>query len=137
MKQALSIILLVDDNRADNYLNELIIEQEGIDAEILMASNGAKAVELLQERQREGAPPPELIFLDLNMPKLNGWEFLDFYETFHKKTGQTSAIVLLTTSMNPEDEEHAKTIPLVTKFLQKPLTSEAMQDILQTMQADT
>ena len=128
MRKKLSTILLVDDDPDDNYFHQIVINKMNIVNHIEIARNGIEALEYLKNENRI---PPDLIFLDLNMPKMNGWEFLEQYK--HLSTAQKAKvlIVILTTSANPDDMERAKEIQEVTGFETKPLCSELLREILQ------
>src|SRR5690606_32947414 len=99
MRKKLNCILLVDDDPDDNFYHQIIINEMNIVNNIDIARNGIEALEYLKT---EDQLPPDLIFLDLNMPKMNGWEFLEQYK--HLGIGQKARvlIVILTTSANPE-----------------------------------
>jgi CheY-like chemotaxis protein len=75
-------------------------------------------------------PTPEIIFLDINMPAMDGWEFLQKYEALPEAHKSSIIVVMLTTSFNPEDELKARKIPAVKEFRNKPLTPALLQDIL-------
>jgi len=128
MRKKLSTILLVDDDPDDNYFHQIIINEMNIVNHIDIVINGIEAIAYLKNENRI---PPDLIFLDLNMPKMNGWEFLEQYK--HLSTAQKAKvlIVILTTSANPDDMERAKEIQEVTGFETKPLCSELLREILQ------
>jgi CheY-like chemotaxis protein len=127
MKKKLNCILFVDDNPADNYYHQLIIKKMNIANIIEVAENGLKALEFLKNKLDL---PPELIFLDINMPKMNGWEFLEEYKSLESEKKANIVILLLTTSTNPDDINRAKQIEEVTGFQTKPLTEEIMDEIL-------
>ena len=77
MKKKLNCILLVDDDPDDNFYHQIIINEMNIVNHIDIAINGIEAITYLK---KENQIPPEIIFLDINMPKMNGWEFLEQYK---------------------------------------------------------
>ena len=126
MIKKLNCILLVDDNDADNEYHQIVIERMSITESIRVVENGEEALAFLT---KESEPVPELIFLDINMPRMNGWEFLEEY----KKLGlgkQQIIILMLTTSANPADVARARMIEEVTGFETKPLTPTMLTKIL-------
>jgi CheY-like chemotaxis protein len=127
MKKKLNCIMLIDDNSADNKYHQIIIKGMNITENIEVALDGEKAISFLK---KENQTPPELIFLDINMPKINGWEFLEQYKHLDIKQKAKIVIVMLTTSGNPADREKAEQIEEVTGFKTKPLTEEMLTEIL-------
>ena len=127
MKKKLNCILLVDDNSDDNYFHQLLIKKMDIVNRIDVVVNGLEALAYLK---KENQIPPELIFLDINMPKMNGWEFLEQYKHLDAKQRARVLIMILSTSANPDDIKRAKEIEEVTGFKTKPLTEEMMTGIL-------
>ncbi len=128
MKKQLNTILLIDDNQADNYYHRIIIEGMHITNNIAIALNGLEALTYLK---KEGQVPPELILLDINMPKMNGWEFLEEYKQLDAKHKAKITIIMVTTSANPEDKKRAAATAEVNGFTTKPLTEELMKEILE------
>jgi CheY-like chemotaxis protein len=96
--------------------------------QIDVAYNGLEAVEYLKN---ENISPPDLIFLDLNMPKMNGWEFLDQYKNLSLPQKAKVLIVILTTSASPDHLKRAKEIQEVTGFETKPLSKEILTELLE------
>jgi CheY-like chemotaxis protein len=127
MKKKLSCILLVDDNYEDNFFHQIIINKMDITNSVQIAQDGLEALEFLK---KEGQVIPELIFLDINMPKMNGWEFLEEYHKLDPKYKARITIMMLTTSANPDDVDKAKQIEDVTGFKTKPLTEEMLNGII-------
>lgn len=127
MKRKLNCILLVDDNIADNYYHNIIIKKMDIANTVEIAENGLLAIEFIKKQLHT---PPEIIFLDLNMPKMNGWEFLEQYKHLDATQKAKVIILILTTSANPDDMKRAKEIEEVTGFETKPLTEDLLRDIL-------
>lgn len=128
MKNKLNCILLIDDNTADNRYHQIIIEEMNICNNIQIVQNGLEALDYLKN---ENHMSPELIFLDINMPKMNGWEFLKAYENLDAKQKAKITIVMLTTSGNPEDKKRAEAISEISGFIVKPLTEEDINEILE------
>ncbi len=108
-------ILLVDDDPIFLTLAELAIKKENQEVEIFKATNGEEALAFLQEQA------VDIIFLDLNMPVMNGWEFLEALSDVENKGGQ---IYVLTSSIDPTDQKKAHENPFVTSMLEKPLDRE-------------
>jgi len=127
MKKKLNCILLVDDNTDDNIFHQIILKKMDIVNRIDIVLNGLEALVYLK---KENQMPPELIFLDINMPKMNGWEFLEQYKHLDARQKARVVIMILTTSANPDDLKKAKEIKEVTGFETKPLTEEIMTEIL-------
>ena len=128
MKKKLNSILLVDDDEDDNYFHQITINEMNIVKQIAIATNGIEAIAYLK---KENQTPPDIIFLDLNMPKMNGWEFLDQYKHLSLAQKSKVLILILSTSANPDDVKKAKEIQEVTGFETKPLTKELLTKILQ------
>lgn len=127
MKKKLDCILLIDDDDDDNYFHQIIIEEMNIVDKIDIVMNGIEALAYLNQ---EGQQPPNIIFLDINMPKMNGWEFLEEYSGMAQEKKANVVIMILSTSANPEYIIKAKEIQDVTGFETKPLTEELLRRIL-------
>lgn len=129
--QKLSCVLLVDDDQTTNYLNRLLLNRFQITENVLVAPNGREALDLLAEHCQADESPncPVLILLDVNMPVMNGFEFLDAYAQLPEQQRQAMVIVMLTTSLHPQDVERAKHLH-VAGFLSKPLTNKQLADVL-------
>jgi len=127
MKRKLNCILLVDDDPDDNTFHQIIINEMDIANRIDIALNGLEALAYLK---KENQLPPEIIFLDINMPKMNGWEFLEQYKDLDRQQKAKIVIMILTTSANPDHIQKAKEIEEVTGFETKPLTKEMLTEIL-------
>ncbi len=133
MKKKLECILLVDDDSEDNFFHKLIIERMDITKKTEIVQNGLEALEFLK---KENQVIPELIFLDINMPKMNGWEFLEEYKNLPKNQKSRITIMMLTTSANPDDLKKAQEMEDVTGYQTKPLSPEMLNEILDTYFSD-
>ncbi|MCX4028280.1 response regulator [Endozoicomonas sp. SM1973] len=130
MNKILKKILLIDDNEADNFLHELIIKKSGITESVIAMTSATDALEYLKSKQGNNHPQPCLIFLDINMPRMNGWEFLEEYESLPSEQKAKVVIVMLTTSLNPDDKEKSNSIDHITEFYTKPLTQAILDRII-------
>ncbi|MAD96294.1 MAG: response regulator [Flavobacteriaceae bacterium] len=130
MKQ-LDTILLIDDDPAINFLHKLVIKKEGVAKEIVAHQSAEAALDYLKENAKLGYHYPELIFLDLNMPGMDGWEFIEEYEKLDNTFEQSKIVVMLSTSTDPKDRKKADFTTVVNQFLNKPLRSEDIQYILE------
>ena len=126
MATKLNCVLLIDDNEDDNEFHQIVINRMGITDNIQVAENGIEALKFLQTNEIL----PELIFLDINMPKMNGWEFLEEYKKLNLNKKQV-IILMLTTSVNPADMEKAKKIEEISGFKVKPLTTAMLTEIIE------
>lgn len=129
----LSNILLVDDDRATNFLNKRLLDKLDITDSINIARNGVEAMDYLR-RAMEGQrdfPVPDLILLDLNMPLLNGWEFLEHYSSLPQGFRDAIKVLMLTTSLRQDDIERAAGSRVVSGFLHKPLTPQDVMRVLE------
>ncbi|MGZ3883910.1 MAG: response regulator [Bacteroidia bacterium] len=121
----LDCILFIDDDEDDNFFHRLVVKEVNGAEYVKIAESGFEALDFLKEKTRV----PQLIFLDINMPKMNGWEFLEEY----RKMGDNgeAVIIMLTTSLNPADKERSETIPEIREFKTKPLNAETLRQIIQ------
>ena len=123
--------MLVDDDEATNFINEMVIKKADCAEQVHIAENGQQALDFLQESVGGSYPHPELIFLDINMPMVNGWEFLEQYKKLDALQKGDIIIVMLTTSFNPYDQTKAEGMKEITGFRNKPLTKDVLNEILQ------
>lgn len=137
MSRELKCIMLVDDNPNDNFFHEREIKKNNLATNIITRNTGADALDYLKSKKDDKNMQPELIFLDINMPGMNGWEFLHEYNQMDKELPirvhelqNRVIIIMLTNSDNPDDEQRAKTWRFVSDYITKPLTKEKMDDII-------
>ena len=128
--QKLSSVLLVDDDQTTNYLNRLLLNRLGVSSKLLVATNGQEALDLLQEHcQGATTECPALILLDVKMPVLDGFGFLAAYDLLPLPEKQAIIIVMLTTSLHPQDVDRVGKLN-IAGFLNKPLTEEKINQVL-------
>lgn len=135
MKRKLDCILLIDDDEPTNFLNKMIIEETGCVKEVKVAQSAREALDYLSGKHlptsNGSLPTPDLIFLDINMPAMDGWEFLERYDKLSPEQKASIIVVMLTTSFNPEDELKASKIRYISSYRNKPLTQETIKGILE------
>jgi CheY-like chemotaxis protein len=123
-------ILIVDDDKVNNYIAETLIKKASKNVNITVCMNGQDAIEKLLTIKQNSGTLPEFIFLDLNMPAMDGWHFLDEYNRL--KLGQTghSEIIIISSSIFRHDIERALGHTEVKEFVSKPMNLELIRRIL-------
>ncbi len=129
VKKKLDSLMLIDDHYPTNYYHELIIKEIDCTENLIVKDNAIDALKFLNSIPKNKAAP-NLIFLDINMPKMDGWEFLDEYSKLPNEKKADYVIIMLTTSGNPIDKEKAEKSTEVDEFLSKPLTKEILYSVI-------
>ena len=123
-------ILLVDDDEINNFISIKLIKKALLNTEITACLNGKFAIDqLLEISRRDPSKLPDYILLDINMPIMNGWEFLDEYERLHIDEQGKSKIFIISSSVFSNDISKAKSYPLVKDFISKPLNVEKISEV--------
>lgn len=128
MKEKLKCIILIDDNGATNFIHKFVINKTNCTEKCIDFQSALDALAYLKTPENRNFEKPDLIFLDINMPDMDGWEFLEAYNQLENEQKAFAVVVMLTTSLNPEDREKAKEFNIVSGFLNKPLTEEMVLD---------
>ncbi len=122
-------VLLVDDNEIDNFINERIITSSRFSDHVVVKNSADSALVWLKEIGADESKYPDFIFLDLNMPVKDGFGFLDDYAALNEKLRVHSKVIVLSSSISPEDINRASTNPYVHKYLNKPLNERYLEAI--------
>ncbi|PQJ75630.1 response regulator [Polaribacter gangjinensis] len=128
----LDTILLIDDDPATNFLHKYVLQKESCAENIVSFQSAEEALEYIKDTIKNGFHFPELIFLDINMPRMNGWEFIEEYNKISKQNKISKIVVMLTTSLDTKDREKAESIKEINEFLSKPLTPEKIHQVLES-----
>lgn len=130
MHNKVNCILLIDDNKIDNFFHTRVINKYGAAAHIIVKDSAEEGLEYLRNKEMNKGLKPDIIFLDINMPGMNGWEFIDEYSLLEKELQSSIVVVMLSTSDNPDDIALARTKTILADFKTKPLTKEKLDDII-------
>ncbi len=122
-------VLLIDDNDIDNFINERMITTNLFSNRVIVKNSGESALNYLRENAEMGKNLPQIIFLDLNMPVMDGFAFLSEYESLSDKVKNNCKVIVLSSSISPEDINRASTNPLVVKYVNKPLNEKYLAAI--------
>jgi len=127
-------LLVIDDDDINIFIIKKIVEKTGYEAKMVAKTNGLMAIDYLKELMENEQILPHLILIDINMPVLNGWEFLDAYE----KLGISKEIdmYMLSSSVYENDIEKAKTYKTVKGFISKPLSIERLIELFESKSSD-
>ncbi len=124
-------ILLVDDDEINNFISIKLIRKAIENADIKACLNGRFAIDELSEIQKDAPEKlPDFILLDINMPIMNGWEFLDEYKRLNIDPLGKSKIYIISSSVFSNDISKARSYPLVRNFVSKPLSVEKIREML-------
>ncbi len=117
-------ILLIDDDPVINFIHHRIVLSEFPDSTVVILENGARAIEYIRNNHQISF----LIFLDINMPIMNGWQFLETL-THEPNKYNVTALYILTSSVDLRDKKRAKENKMVLSYIAKPLTREVLKEI--------
>jgi CheY-like chemotaxis protein len=131
MSKKVPCIMLIDDNPDDNFFHERVIHKNHLAEKVIVKDSAEDALDYLSREKVTGEPQPDLIFLDINMPRMNGWEFLREYNKLEKNKQGKLIVVILTTSENPDDVRRATEKDIATEFRNKPLTKEMLNELIE------
>ncbi len=124
----LDTILCIDDDPIALMLCKMVITKTMFSSEIITAKNGLEGLNYFKSLEMDNeTKQPQLILLDLNMPIMGGWEFLDSFSTPEYANYNTTKIIILSSTIDPEDLEKSKNYTMVLDFLPKPISKEMLE----------
>lgn len=122
-------VMLIDDNEIDNLINQKMIEAASVTENIYTHTGAKSAIEFLRNMEKMDMADkvlPDVIFLDIDMPLMDGFQFLDEFEKLSPTAKKKCKIVMLTSSINPQDFNRSKKYSNVKLYLNKPLSHESI-----------
>lgn len=127
-------VLCIDDDEISLILCDMVIKKSAFAREIVTAKNGKEGLDwfsafFAKKNAEVKQEIPELIFLDLNMPILNGWDFLEVYLMKYAERLPETKVVIVSSTVNPEDFLRANRYNIVIDFINKPLTAEGLNEL--------
>lgn len=127
-------VLLVDDDEVNNFINERLLKRVQISEEIIVRKNGKEALTYIEAAAKTDKIP-EVVFLDLNMPVMDGFEFYAYYKKLLSSLGKRSEVVMLSGSEKPDDLEKALKEG-IKHYIMKPLKKESLLQLLERINKD-
>jgi len=123
-------VYLIDDDDIFVFLTKKTILKVSSNVDVEVFSDGYQAITHLRSIAQNIELLPDVIFLDINMPIMDGWEFLDEFEKIHLFLAKTSKLYIVSSSISPHEMERSKNISAVTEFIIKPLVKEKFLEII-------
>jgi len=127
--EKLKFFVMVEDDPVTNIFHEIILKEADVCEEYRFYESPVEALEFFRKEVKSGnVIVPSILFLDINMPEISGWEFLD--ELLNLKIDDVPVVIMLTTSLSSSDKEKAKEYDVIEDFCNKPLTVEFLKDLV-------
>ncbi len=131
-------VLLIDDDEINNMICTKIISKNDFATNVVACSSARQGLKYLQDALTDGAKPlPTVIFLDINMPVMNGWDFLDQYKQMPGLADKGIVLIMLSSSSSANDLSRAQSYPQVSDYITKPLTAAHLQHVRNRFFKDT
>ena len=122
------LVLIVEDNPIDVFINTRVVEQSSLSKEVMAIQSAREALEFLTQRA-SNSELPNLIFLDIRMPDIDGFEFLQEFSELPQRVLELCKIVMLSSTIDPLELEMARNSPFVLAFIPKPLTRDKIIEL--------
>tara|TARA_B100000795_G_scaffold254654_1_gene225720 strand:- start:2288 stop:2701 length:414 start_codon:yes stop_codon:yes gene_type:complete len=125
-------ICIIDDNKIYQFMLIRIIKKNKLAENIITFSDGEKAIQYLTDNKLTNEKIPDIIFLDVNMPIMDGWQFIEEYASIKTELNKKIVIFMLSSSVNPINIERARKISEITDYVTKPIKLEEVKRVFDT-----
>lgn len=126
-------LYLIDDDEIFQFITKKVIEHTNLVQKIEVFNNGQETIDYIKSYQQNPEKLPDVILLDLTMPILDGWGFLEEYHKLNIQTNKQIHIYIVTSSIDPADYEKANSVSEVTDFVIKPVTKDKFQELIENL----
>lgn len=126
-------LALIDDDDVFVFLTTKTVNKTSLVEQVINFDNGLDALDFITENRYNGNELPEMILLDLSMPIMDGWQFLDEFIKLKPSISKPIAIYICTSSISPDDVALAKSISEVTDFIVKPVTTDKLVEMIERL----
>lgn len=123
------LALVIDDSKIDRFIVEKLIERVKFANEVVGKELAQEGLDYLKQRMAAGQELPKVIFLDINMPEMSGFDFLDAFCTFPQDVVEQCAVVMLSSSLNEDDHKKAMSYPPVKMYCNKPISTNKLDEL--------
>ncbi|MBU0697063.1 MAG: response regulator [Bacteroidetes bacterium] len=130
------IICIVDDDAVYQFTTRKSIEVHNLARKILIFSDGEEAINFMIDNVANATDLPDIIFLDINMPIMDGFQFMEEYARLKPRIGKRITIYMVTSSVDSEDIERAKSISEISDYIVKPINPEQFKEIINALEAE-
>ena len=122
--------IIIDDEEVNNIICRRVITKPIPSAEVIMFTSPESGLAYILENFNQPVEGSTILLLDINMPTMSGWKFMDRFEQFPSKVKDQIKVYILSSSIDPIDQEKAEKNPLIIDFLEKPLSTDDLKKIL-------
>lgn len=126
---------IVDDDQVFQLTTQVLFNKINSDGELYFFKNGKELIDHLEENKRDVEQLPDVILLDLKMPIMNGWDFIERFLPLREEFAKDINLYILTSSIDQKDKERAKKISAVRKYIEKPIGTSKIDQIIDDLQA--
>ncbi|MES2486419.1 MAG: response regulator [Bacteroidota bacterium] len=127
MTETLNSIMLIDDNKIDNMFHGRVIKKSSANTHVIAIESGEEALNYLKNCPNNQLP--DVIFLDINMPGMNGWEFIEQYKKLDPDKNKSLVVVMLSAYELNNESLKRKTVGVFADFKTKPLNQQMLDDV--------